>query len=52
MWLVDALLWPGQKICDVLGISTEADEGGLARSMFNTFVYLAVGLAFVAVFAV
>ena len=44
MSFVDTLLWPGTKICEKLGISAEADEARLARSMFNMLVYLAVGL--------
>ena len=42
--MVEIFLWPGTKICEMLNISREADEAGLARSMFNTLVYLAVGL--------
>lgn len=44
MWFANLLLWPGTKICEHLGITEEADEARLARSMFNTLVYLIVGL--------
>ena len=43
MWLVNAFLWPGTKVCEYLKINPEADEAGLARSMFNTLIYLVVG---------
>ena len=52
MWFFDALLWPGTKICEKLDISEESDEARLARSMFNTLVYLTIGLAIVWVVAV
>ncbi len=41
MTLTDAILWPGTKICERLGVDPEADAG-LIRSMFNMLVYLTV----------
>ena len=46
MWLVNAFLWPGTQVCKALNITPEADEAGLARSMFNTLIYLVIGLIF------
>lgn len=46
MTLSQALLWPGTKICERLGIDPEADAG-LIRSMFNMIVYLVICLAVV-----
>ena len=43
MKLVNALLWPGTKVCERLGVKPEGD-GALLRWMINTFVYLIVGL--------
>ena len=45
MALIDLFLLPGTLICKRLGISDEADEARLARSMFNTLVYTVVSLA-------
>ncbi len=50
MPLLNAFLWPGTKICQLLKISPEADEAGLARSMFNTIIYLVIGLAGLLIF--
>ncbi|WP_323006198.1 hypothetical protein [Pseudorhodobacter sp.] len=44
MKFVNALLWPGTKICQWLGVDPTADAG-LIRSMFNMLVYLVVILA-------
>ncbi len=41
MTIVDALLWPGTKICEQLGVEPTADAG-LIRSMFNMIFYLVV----------
>jgi len=46
MTLTQALLWPGTKICERMGLDPEADAG-LIRSMFNMIVYLAVCLTIV-----
>ena len=46
MTLTQALLWPGTKICERLGVDPEADAG-LIRSMFNMIVYLTVFLPIV-----
>jgi hypothetical protein len=40
----DALLWPGTKVCERLGIDPNSDAG-LIRWMVNTLFYLVVGLA-------
>ncbi|WP_341863048.1 hypothetical protein [Gymnodinialimonas sp. 57CJ19] len=41
MAMVDLILWPGTKICQMLGIDPEKDMG-LIRSMFNMLVYATV----------
>lgn len=46
MTLAQALLWPGTKICERLGLDPDADAG-LIRSMFNMIIYLAVCLGIV-----
>jgi hypothetical protein len=46
MTVADALLWPGTKICERLGVDPESDAG-LIRSMFNMIVYLTVFLPIV-----
>jgi len=46
MALIQALLWPGTKICEFMGVDPEADAG-LIRSMFNMLIYLTVGLIIV-----
>lgn len=43
MSITDAILWPGTKICERMGVDPEADSG-LIRSMFNMIVYLTVAL--------
>lgn len=43
MDLFDILLWPGTKICRLLGVDPESDMG-LIRSMFNMLIYLTVML--------
>lgn len=35
------ILWPGTKLCELLGVDPESDAG-LIRSMFNMIVYLVV----------
>lgn len=45
MSLSDAILWPGSKLCRMMGIDPDADAG-LLRWMFNTLIYLTVALAF------
>lgn len=47
--IADVLLWPGTKICTLLGV-TPTDDMGLIRSMFNMLVYLCVLLPVVWVF--
>ena len=42
MTISDALLWPGTKICERMGIDPAKDEAGLIRAMFNMLVYLVV----------
>jgi hypothetical protein len=51
MSLSEAILWPGTKVCERLGVNPEG-EAALIRWMVNTLVYLIVSLAFVWVFAV
>lgn len=46
MTFTRAILWPGTKICERMGLDPEADAG-LIRSMFNMIVYLAVCLSIV-----
>lgn len=41
----EIILWPGTKICELLGVEPENDAG-LIRSMFNMIVYLVVILGF------
>lgn len=43
MSVTDIILWPGTKICELLGVDPEGDAG-LIRWMFNTIIYLIVGL--------
>ncbi len=40
----EALLWPGTKVCEHLGIDPESDAG-LIRWLINTLFYLVVSLA-------
>lgn len=51
MSLSEAILWPGTKICERMGIDPEGDAG-LIRWMINTLVYLVIGLIVVWVVAV
>lgn len=44
--IANALLWPGTKVCQQLGVDPDSDAG-LIRWMINTLVYLVVGLAVV-----
>lgn len=46
MTLSEAILWPGTKVCERLGVDPEG-EAGLIRWMVNTLVYLVVSLAIV-----
>ncbi len=39
MSIVDIILWPGTKICEVMGVEPTSDQG-LIRSMLNMLVYL------------
>lgn len=41
MLLANLILWPGTRICQMMGIDPEADAG-LVRSMFNMIIYLTV----------
>jgi hypothetical protein len=47
----DAVLWPGTKLCERLGVDPEGDAG-LIRWMFNMIIYLFITLAAVWVIAV
>lgn len=44
MTVSEAILWPGTKVCQRLGLDPEADAG-LIRWLINTLVYLVVGLS-------
>ncbi|MCR8724235.1 hypothetical protein [Frigidibacter sp. ROC022] len=46
MSVAKAILWPGTKVCERLGVDPEG-EAGLIRWMVNTFVYLVLSLAVV-----
>lgn len=46
MTVSDAILWPGTKLCQRMGLNPEAD-GGLLRWMFNTLFYLVISLIIV-----
>jgi len=46
MNLADAILWPGTKVCEYLGVDPKADAG-LIRWFINTLVYLILSLAVV-----
>ncbi|MBL4874044.1 MAG: hypothetical protein JKY41_11830 [Rhodobacteraceae bacterium] len=41
-----AFFWPGTKLTEKLGIDPES-EFGLLRSLFNSLIWTAVGLAIV-----
>lgn len=43
MSLSEAILWPGTKVCERLGVDPEGDAG-LMRWLINTLVYLVVSL--------
>ncbi len=43
MSLSEAILWPGTKVCEGLGVDPEGDAG-LIRWLINTLVYLVVSL--------
>lgn len=43
MTIADAILWPGTRICLMLGIKPDEDAG-LIRTMFNMIIYLTVFL--------
>lgn len=43
MSISDAILWPGTKFCEYMGLDPEG-ENALIRWMINTLVYLVVGL--------
>lgn len=51
MWFVELLLWPGTRICEMVGVDP-ASDAGLMRWMINTLIYTVVLLIAVAVFAV
>ena len=46
MTLSDAILWPGTKVCEHLGLDPKADAG-LIRWLINTLVYLVISLSVV-----
>ncbi|MCV2893701.1 hypothetical protein [Lentibacter sp. XHP0401] len=46
MTLAEAILWPGTKVCERMGVDPEADAG-LIRWSINTFFYLVVSLIIV-----
>jgi len=43
MTLSEALLWPGTKVCERMGVDPEG-EAGLLRWLVNTLVYLVASL--------
>ena len=43
MTLSEAILWPGTKVCERLGVNPEG-QAALIRWMVNTLIYLVVGL--------
>ena len=43
MTLSEAILWPGTKVCERLGVNPEG-EAALIRWLVNTLVYLVVSL--------
>ena len=43
MSLSEAILWPGTKVCERLGVNPEG-EAALIRWLVNTLVYLVVSL--------
>ncbi|MFT6168261.1 MAG: hypothetical protein ACJAR9_000369 [Celeribacter sp.] len=46
MTLSEAILWPGTKFCERLGVNPEG-EAALIRWMVNTLVYLVMSLIIV-----
>lgn len=46
MTISEAILYPGTKVCERMGIDP-ASDAGLIRWMINTLVYLVVSLAIV-----
>tara|TARA_R100000687_G_C6370227_1_gene127656 strand:- start:275 stop:430 length:156 start_codon:yes stop_codon:yes gene_type:complete len=46
MTFSQAVLWPGTKVCEKMGLNPEG-EAALIRWMVNTLVYLSVALAVV-----
>lgn len=46
MSLSEAILWPGTKVCERLGVNPEG-EAALIRWMVNSLVYLVVSLVVV-----
>jgi hypothetical protein len=51
MKFADAVLWPGTKACERMGVDPEAD-GGLLRWLVNTLVYLIISFIIVWIFVV
>ncbi|WP_169961471.1 hypothetical protein [Oceaniglobus indicus] len=51
MTVSEAILWPGTKVCERLGVDPEG-EAGMLRWLVNTLVYLVVSLAVVWIVAV
>ena len=43
MTISEAILWPGTKVCQYLGVDPDADTG-LIRWMINTLIYLVISL--------
>ena len=43
MKISEAVLWPGTKICERMGVDPTSD-GGLIRWFFNTLIYLTLSL--------
>ena len=43
MTLSEAILWPGTKVCERLGVNPEG-EAALIRWLVNTLVYLVASL--------
>ncbi|MEP1586612.1 MAG: hypothetical protein ABJR46_01115 [Tateyamaria sp.] len=44
MSVSEMILWPGTKVCKLMGIDPEADAG-MIRWMINTLVYLIISLS-------
>lgn len=51
MTFSDAILWPGTKLCERMGIDPNSDAA-LLRWLFNTLFYLVVCLIIVWIIAV